>query len=327
MSDSLLFIALVAIAAALGAAVLVDALAVRAARRVRSNPDPFPLALLREHPPADVERFVERPDGARIHVRSGGSGPTVVFAHGYGITSLEWNILCRRLEAAGRRWVTFDLRGHGRSTIGSEGMGASTLAGDYVAVLEALAIEDAVFVGHSTGGFLAILTMLEHPTVLARLSGFVALASFAGEINRGAPQNGLQRPLLALGLLQALARSSTYRWLFGASLCGELPSPAMIEVFTEVFGALPHDELAALQDDIETMSLYDRLEEIPVPTVVICGEMDRTAPRWHSEQLGVRIPKARNVWVAGKGHALNWEAPEVVIEGIEFLLRRAKRRK
>ena len=68
----------------------------------------------------------------------------------------------------------------------------------------------------------------------------------------------------------------------------------------------------------EVVEAIDRagLFEIMVPTVVVCGDRDQTTSRWHSEQLGVRIPEARNVWVEGKGHLLNWEAPESLVAAV-----------
>jgi pimeloyl-ACP methyl ester carboxylesterase len=300
----------------LGAAV--HGLATRKARQLQAGADPFPYELLREEPPGD-DQIVERPDGTRIHVRTSGSGPTVVLAHGYGCTLLEWNLIWAQLLALGCRCVAFDLRGHGRSTVGDDGIGSAQMAGDYEAVLTQLDIQDAVLVGHSTGGFLAIKAMLDHPELAERLSGFVAFASTAGELLRGSPQNRLQLPLIRLGVMEWISRSPTYSWMFGASLCGDAPSPAMIRAFNEVFAVQHHRGLVPLIRALANESYYARLSEIIVPTVVVCGDRDQSTPRWHSEQLGVLIPNARNVWVEGKGHLLNWEAPESLVAAVSSL--------
>lgn len=306
----------------LGLSAVGHGLARRKARAIQSNPDPIPYDVLRMLPPAD-EREVVRPDGTRIHVRVDGEGPTVVLAHGYGIHLGEWNVVWTRLRALGFRCVAFDLRGHGRSTIGHEGVGSGPMAGDYAAVLDALELEDVILVGHSTGGFLGVRAILDHG-IGERLRGFVLFASTAGDILRGSPQNRLQLPLIRLGIMQRIARSPTYGWLFGASLCGERPSPAAIRWFNEMFVAQAHDRIFPILDVLGKESYYDRLGGIHVPTVVICGEEDRSTPRWHSEQLGARIPGARNVWVHGKGHLLNWEAPESLVEVVESLAEDSK---
>jgi non-heme chloroperoxidase len=303
-----------------GLGAIIHGLATRKARELRAGADPIPYDVLRAEPPGE-DRVVTRPDGTRIHVRTAGSGPTVVLAHGYGVTLLEWNVIWTQLLELGCRCVAFDLRGHGRSTVGVDGIGSAQMAGDYHAVLTELDIRDAVLVGHSTGGFLAIKAMLDHPELSDRLRGFVAFASTAGDIMRGSPQNRLQIPLIQLGVMEWVSRSPTYGWMFGASLCGDAPSPAVIQAFNEVFSVQNHRGLVPILRALGNESYYDRLNEIVVPTVVICGERDRSTPRWHSEQLGVRIPDARNVWVEGKGHMLNWEAPEALVAAVRSLLR------
>jgi non-heme chloroperoxidase len=302
-----------------GLGAIVHGFATRKARELQAGHDPVSYDLLREEPPGE-DQIITRPDGTRIRVRTAGSGPTVVLAHGYGVTLLEWNLIWTQLLEIGCRCVAFDLRGHGRSTIGADGIGSTQMAGDYEAVLTELDIQDAVLVGHSTGGFLAIKAMLEHPEIAERLRGFVAFASTAGDILRGSPQNRLQLPMIQFGIMEWISRSPTYSWMFGASLCGDSPSPAMIRAFNEVFAAQHHRGMTSLIRALADESYYDRLSEIMVPTVVVCGDRDQSTPRWHSEQLGVRIPEARNVWVEGKGHLLNWEAPESLVAAVRSLL-------
>lgn len=301
-----------------GLGAVVHVLATRRARELQAFPDPIPYDVLREEPPGD-DQMIERPDGTRIRVRTAGTGPTVVLAHGYGVDLREWNLIWTQLLELGCRCVAFDLRGHGRSTIGVDGVGSAQMAGDYAAVLSTLDVQDAVLVGHSTGGFLAIRAMLEHPEITERLRGFVAFASTAGDILRGSPQNRLQVPLIRMGVMEWVSRSPIYSWLFGESLCGDSPSPAVIRAFNEIFASQHHRDLVPLIRSLADETYYERLSEIMVPTVVVCGDRDRSTPLWHSEQLGVRIPDARNVWIEGKGHLLNWEAPESLVAAVRSL--------
>lgn len=84
----------------------------------------------------------------------------VVLAHGYGFTMDEWNVVAPMLAASGRKVILFDQRGHGHSSIGSQGIGSAVMAADYRAVLEHYDVREATLVGHSMGGFLAIKTLL-----------------------------------------------------------------------------------------------------------------------------------------------------------------------
>src|SRR5262245_51510802 len=77
--------------------------------------------------PAGEETFIDTPDGTRIRAVAGGSGPTVVLAHGYGYTLQEWSLIWTMLLDAGYRIIAFDQRGHGKSTIGSDGVGSKQM--------------------------------------------------------------------------------------------------------------------------------------------------------------------------------------------------------
>jgi pimeloyl-ACP methyl ester carboxylesterase len=104
-----------------------------------------------------TERFIERPDGTSLRTISMGSGDRTAFlAHGYGFTADEWNVVAPRLVDQGFTVIAFDQRGHGRSTIGTDGIGSQQMASDYGAVLEAYDVQQGVLVGHSMGGFLSI---------------------------------------------------------------------------------------------------------------------------------------------------------------------------
>lgn len=82
-----------------------------------------------------------------------GQGPSAVLAHGFAISLDEWNVIAEALVAGGHRVIAFDQRGHGRTTIGSDGVGSRQTAGDYAAVLEGYDVSDGVLVMHSMGGF------------------------------------------------------------------------------------------------------------------------------------------------------------------------------
>ncbi|MBA3470074.1 MAG: alpha/beta hydrolase [Herpetosiphonaceae bacterium] len=288
--------------------------------RLRKNADRYPLAQL-ELEPVGEEVVLTQPDGTRIRTLAApGSGPTVVLAHGFCASLREWNVIWQLLHDEGYNLIAFDQRGHGKSTIGSAGLSAAALADDYKAVLDHFAVEQGILVGHSMGGFLALGFALKYPEVVQqRLRGLVLFASLAGDVMRGAPQNGLQIPLMKLGLIQKIAASETYGWLFARSVCGDDPSPAVMQAFLKVFLAQKHQTLVPLLAMLAQENYYPRLGEIKLPCVVVCGTKDQTTPVWHSQSLGSSIANARTIWVQNKGHLLNWEAPESLIEAVNSL--------
>ena len=289
------------------------------ARRIRANPDPCNTETLTRQPPGE-RVVIDRPDGTQIHAFVAGDGPVVVLAHGYCIDRRAWNVVVDQLLKEGFRVITFDQRGHGDSTVGNDGIGSEQMASDYQALLEHFDVRGGVLVGHSMGAFLSVVFLLNYAEAASeRLRGAVLFAGMAGQVRRGSLQNRIQIPLVKWGIISRIARSPTYGALFGASLYGECPSPSGIQYFLELFLAQNYRPLMPILRAMADEDHYARLPEIGTECVVISGELDKTTPRWHSERLATEIPRARAIWVAGRGHLLNWEAPEALIEAVQSL--------
>src|SRR2546421_1022853 len=91
-------------------------------------------------------------DGTTIYYKDWGKGPVVMFSHGWPLSSDAWDGQMLFLAQNGFRVVAHDRRGHGRSSQASSGNDMDGYADDLAAVIEALDLEDATLVGHSTGG-------------------------------------------------------------------------------------------------------------------------------------------------------------------------------
>jgi len=113
-------------------------------------------------------------NGIRLAVHEAGSGPPVVLLHGFPELAYSWRHQLPALAAAGYRAIAPDLRGYGGSdkppTVGDYRM--ELLLADITGLLEALALERAVFVGHDWGALLLWQLALLRPDVMR---GLVAL--------------------------------------------------------------------------------------------------------------------------------------------------------
>jgi pimeloyl-ACP methyl ester carboxylesterase len=92
-------------------------------------------------------------EGHSFHVLEQGHGPAVLFCHGFPDTAQTWRRQMSAIAEAGYRAISLDMRGFGRSYAPSDPKFYSALhhAGDLVGVLDALAIDQAVLVGHDWG--------------------------------------------------------------------------------------------------------------------------------------------------------------------------------
>lgn len=292
-----------------------------AAAKLKNQPNTYQLEELLHLPPG-LEAVITRPDGTMLRTTSAGSGPPVLFAHGYGMMSASFGVLAEHLVRDGRRVVTFDQRGHGGSTIGSEGVGSAQMAGDYAAVVEHYDLQDAVLVGHSMGGFLAIQFLLDYPQHGGRFRGLVLMAATAGDITDGAPQYKVEIPLLKTGVVKMLGKTDTYGTLMSATVTARR-SPAVLEAFRTMFVAQDHASIVGAIEMAVGESNYARLGEVRIPTRVISGTSDYNAPARHAERLAEKIAGATLTWVDGAGHLLNWEAVDEVLKEIRSLPTRA----
>jgi non-heme chloroperoxidase len=91
-------------------------------------------------------------DGTTIYYKDWGSGQPIVFSHGWPLTADDWDGQMMFFGQQGYRVIAHDRRGHGRSSQTWDGNEMDTYADDLAALFEALDLENAVMVGHSTGG-------------------------------------------------------------------------------------------------------------------------------------------------------------------------------
>ncbi|MGZ0710566.1 alpha/beta hydrolase (plasmid) [Coraliomargarita sp. W4R53] len=95
------------------------------------------------------------------------SSPDIVLVHGVTSSHLAWPFVVERLP--GLRVIAPDLRGRGASNMVEGPAGMQAHSADLVAVLDALSIADALVVGHSMGGFVAMAFANLYPDRVSRL--------------------------------------------------------------------------------------------------------------------------------------------------------------
>ena len=103
-----------------------------------------------------------------VHVH--GSGPAMVFAHGFGCDQNMWRLLAPRY-ASRFTTITFDQVGSGQSDLSAyDPVKYDSLQGyasDVIEILREFATGPAVFVGHSVGAMIGLLAGLKEPALFA----------------------------------------------------------------------------------------------------------------------------------------------------------------
>jgi aminoacrylate hydrolase len=197
------------------------------------------------------------------------------------------------------RVVVHDHRGTARSTHSRIRYSVEQMADDVLRLMDALGIEAAHLVGHSTGGAIGQVIALEHPR---RLHSLVLSATWAGPdpyfLRLFESRKGV---LLSQGV-EAYVRASALfmsppAWISANdALLTEQHAAALAE-------AAPVEVTASRIDAILHHDRRARLGEIRVPALVIVAQDDIITPRFYSDELASRVPGAKLVVLDGGGHA------------------------
>jgi non-heme chloroperoxidase len=258
-------------------------------------------------PPARPLRIVTS-DGASLRTASWGEGPPVVLVHGITATLEDWQPLTAMLVERGNRVIAFDLRGHGDSTVGTDGCTADRLGRDVLEVVAAHGAEGALACGHSLGGF----SLLAASGDADLLAGLVLLGTTFTA--RGV------RELLVLALAAnpgtvLVQRLPIQGWW--ATRLTNFGAHAPVDVVADVrrrWSRCPLPTRLAYARDLMGDTLAPILGDIHVPAVVVRGSRDLLVSDHRSAELAGALPYAHLHRIEGAGHAVHLEATAEVAE-------------
>ena len=97
-------------------------------------------------------------DGTEIYYKDWGTGQPLVFHHGWPLSSDDWDSQLMFFLNKGYRVIAADRRGHGRSAQTATGHDMDTYVADSLELADYLDLQNAVHIGHSTGGGVAFVT-------------------------------------------------------------------------------------------------------------------------------------------------------------------------
>ena len=282
-------------------------------RRWASNADPCGLDELSL--PDGESTLVATDDGAKLAMTVAGSGPTVVLAHCWTGGTQVWSPVAHRLVRAGRRVVLYEQRGHGASTVGSDGLSIPRLGADLRTIIEAVDAQDAVLAGHSMGGMTVQSLAAHHPDVIAaRARALVLVSTAAAGLSQGRADRRAERMLGSSRIDRALAGPAGHALVRG--VVGKSVARNHLVVTRDLFVACDPKVRAGWFAAMQQMDLRDGIAGVAVPTTVMVGTRDRLTPLSRANEIVAAIPGATLQTLAGYGHMLPLEAPDQVADAI-----------
>jgi aminoacrylate hydrolase len=234
---------------------------------------------------------------ADIYYEDAGQGPPLMLVPGLGGQGSFWISQVPALSPDFRT-IIHDHRGTGRSTHSRIPYSVEQMADDTLRLMDALRIESAHFVGHSTGGAIGQVIALDHPE---RLRSLVLSATWAGPDPFFRRLFESRRQTLVDSGIEAYLRASV---LFQATPWWVSQNDEFITDLHRVTAAAsaPVEVLVSRIDAILRHDRRLRLLEIRVPTLVIVAQDDMITPRFYSDELAARIPGAKLVVLETGGH-------------------------
>ena len=233
-------------------------------------------------------------DGVEIYYKDWGSGQPIVFSHGWPLSADDWDTQMLFFLDHGFRVFAHDRRGHGRSSQVSGGHDMDHYADDLAAVTAHLNLEEAVHIGHSTGGGEVIRYIARHGegrVAKAAIMSTIPPLMVKTDANPGGEPKSVFDDLQAQ---LAANRSEFYRAVasgpfYGYNRPGAEPSDAIIQNWWRqgMMGAAnAHYEgiVAFSQTDFT-----EDLQKISVPVHVMHGDDDQIVPYADSAPLTVKL--------------------------------------
>jgi pimeloyl-ACP methyl ester carboxylesterase len=229
--------------------------------------------------------------------------PPILWVHGAGGSRLDWPGALRRIR--GRRVLTVDLPGHGKST----GPGRDTVAdyaADLIGLLDGLAIPRAVVAGHSMGGAIALQLGLSYPD---RVAGLILIGTGArlrvhpDILNRVASDPGTTTALIV-------------SWEYAPGT----PQTSLDRGQRLLLAVDPQ----VIEGDFRACDRFNvmtELDQIAAPALIIVGAEDRLTPVKYGQYLSEHIPRARLLVIEHAGHMVMLEQPEAVSKAVQDWLK------
>ena len=229
---------------------------------------------------------------------TGGSGPVIVFSHGFLMDRTMFASQVAALKAQ-YRCISWDQRGHGLTATGRlSPFNFYDSANDLSDLLSYLNIEKAILVGMSQGGFLTLRCALTNPDVVSAL---ILIDTEAG-VMPPPTITGNQ------GLLAEWIKDGFDAGL-QAKITGEIIGPTepgwdgqsywtALWAATRFVNLVPSFNALIQRDDISSL-----LSTITQKALVIHGELDAAVPIADGIALAKGLPNSTFVEIPGAGHA------------------------
>ena len=261
-------------------------------------------------------------NGVQLHYEVVGDGEPLLLIMGFGMPGDAWLGSLPFME--GFRSIYYDNRGTGRSSAPDGSYTIEQMAADAAGLLDHLHIDRAAVYGISMGGMIAQeLALRQTGRVRALVLGCTMCG---GEHAKMAAPEVIET---LLDVVQNMGKPDAAAWvdrqlplLFPAEWIAANPGIRdMLVMMVPMLPPTPPETAQRAMAGLFGWTTYDRLPQLPVPTLILHGDRDVIIPVENAYILAERIPNARLHIVPGAGHGYPAQDPVGVHQLVTDFLR------
>jgi len=221
----------------------------------------------------------------RISVPDDAAGPAVVFVHGVVVSGAYFWPVANQLAGEFALYVP-DIPGTGRSSLRNGSWSIAAQADALAGWLEAHGLTGSLLVANSLGGQVVTQVAVTRPDLVSALV----------LVGPTTDPNAASLLRMMLRGLRDIPRERIGLWKIW---------------LTDLVRTGPLRGIRHMREGFRDPQI-DRLDEIPVPVVVVGGEDDPIAPPGWIEAMAEEIEESRGIVVPGAAHAMNYSSPRVL---------------
>lgn len=254
--------------------------------------------------------FIATGDSATLYYEEVGAGQTLLFIHGWSLSSRIW-LRQNEYFASRYRCIFLDLRGHGRSLPSCSGYGIEVLAADVALLFDHLGLAEVTMIGWSLGSLVALAA---YPAVRERLASLVLVSGTSKYCSAADYPYGLspKEPRSLSLLLRRNPRKALDGFLQRMFFAEEQSERGFEEFTREVLPELPAPSETVLVPVLRTLESADMrsvLVTITEPALLVHGDRDLICPADASRFMAGQISGGHCRILAGAGHAPMYSRP------------------
>lgn len=247
----------------------------------------------------------------------GAAGPPLLLLHGFPLDHRMWRDQIDALSARSRV-VAPDLRGFGRTELGSGAVTMERMADDLAGLLDELNItEPVVLAGFSMGGYVAFQFLRRHPD---RVRALILCDTRALADSPEAAAGRRQTAAKVLEEGASVTAEAMLPKMFSPQTAAARPT--LVDRTRRMMLACPPAGIAAALDAMAARAdVRALLPTIQVPTLVLVGELDAISSPAEMREIAEAIDGAAYQVVSGAAHLTPMEKPAEVSAAIATFIR------